>query len=242
MRIVPDRRGVAVRTKNALRLRYIGCIPLKCITGAFHYPPDMQFTALKQGGILMKSFFSLFSDSAKELKSVKCLALTGMLVAIFIILDSLSFKIGEFAKVNFAFAALATVGMLFGPVPGILAALAGDLIGCIISGQSPLPLLSLTAMLEGCLYGMLLYKAEGKKLAAMSVAARLIDSFVINLVLNTLILMSAGFMSQTWEQFGVRVVKICAEAIIYCPLLAAFLPTVRMIYKKVFRGSVRPAE
>lgn len=183
----------------------------------------------------MKGFFSLFPDSAKELKSVKCLATTGILIALFIILDFFSIKIGSFAKVNFAFAALSVVGMLYGPVPAVLAAVAGDLLGCIISGQAPMPLLTLTAAAEGLLYGICLYRQQGKKLAVMAVVARLIDSFVINLVFNTLILMSAGFMSQTKEQFVIRTGKIAAEVVIYCPLLAAFLPAVYLIYKRLHK-------
>lgn len=183
----------------------------------------------------MKGFFSLFPDSAKELKSVQCLATTGILIALFIILDFFSIKIGSFAKVNFAFAALSVVGMLYGPVPAVLAAVAGDLLGCIISGQAPMPLLTLTAAAEGALYGICLYRQQGKKLAVMAVVARLIDSFVINLVFNTLILMSAGFMSQTKEQFVIRTGKIAAEVVIYCPLLAAFLPAVYLIYKRLHK-------
>ncbi|MGN1102410.1 MAG: folate family ECF transporter S component [Huintestinicola sp.] len=182
----------------------------------------------------MKGFFDLFGSSAKGVKSVKCLATTGILIALFIILDFFSIKIGSFAKVNFAFSALSVVGMLYGPVPGILAALAGDLLGCVISGQVPMPLLSLTAMLEGLLYGVMLYKESNTgKLAVKAVIARLIDSFVINFILNTLILMSAGFMSATKEQFGIRIVKIAAEAVIYCPLIAVFIPGIYMIYKRV---------
>ncbi len=179
----------------------------------------------------MKGFFYSFPNSAKELKSVKCLATTGILIAIFIILDFFSIKIGAFAKVNFAFVALAVVGMLYGPVPAVLAAIAGDMLGCIIGGQAPLPLLTVTAALEGLVYGVCLYKRGGKRLAVMAVVSRLIDSFVVNLLLNTLVLMSAGFMSRTWEQFGIRVGKISAEAVIYCPLLAAFLPVVLRVFK-----------
>lgn len=185
----------------------------------------------------MKSLFSLFTDSAKELKTVRCLATTGILIALFIILDTFSIKIGSFAKINFAFSALAVVGMLFGPVPAVLAAVAGDVIGCVLSGSAPLPLLTCTAALEGLVFGIFLYKREGKLLAGMAVASRLIDSFIINLLLNTAILMNAGFMSQTAEQFKLRVVKISVEALFYCPFLAIFLPAILVIYKKV-RGSM----
>lgn len=208
--------------------------PAEMHNRSFLYSPDMHFTvSLKEEN--MKSFFNLFYDSGNELKKAGCLATTGLLIALFVVLDFASFRVGSFLKINFAFVSLSVIGMLFGPVPGMLAALAGDLIGCIISGQAPLPLLSLTAVLEGCLYGVMLYKKDGVKLAAMSAAARCIDSLVINLVLNTLILMSVGFMSKTWEQFVLRTGKNVVEMLVYAPLLAAFLPAVAAVYKRVRR-------
>ncbi|MBQ5319422.1 MAG: folate family ECF transporter S component [Oscillospiraceae bacterium] len=183
----------------------------------------------------MKSFFSTFKDSAAELKNIRCLTVTGILVAIFIILDMFSIRIGDFIKVNFAFVALASVGMLFGPVTAMLAALAGDLIGCILSGQAPLPLLSLTAVSEGLLYGIMLYKKTGTKLVTMSVISRVIDSAVISLILNTVILQYYGFMSTTAEQFYIRCGKIGAELIVFIPLVIIVMPAVYAVYSKIFR-------
>ncbi len=183
----------------------------------------------------MKSFFSTFKDSAAEIKNIRCLTVTGILVAIFIILDMFSIRIGDFIKVNFAFVALASVGMLFGPVSAILAALAGDLIGCILSGQAPLPLLSCTAVLEGLLYGIMLYKQNGIKLITMSVIARIIDSAVISLLLNTMVLRYYNFMSNTAEQFYIRCGKIATELIVFIPLMIIIIPAVMTIYNKIFK-------
>ena len=183
----------------------------------------------------MKSFFSTFKDSAAELKSVRCLTVTGILVAIFIILDMFSIRIGDFIKVNFAFTALASVGMLFGPVPAMLAALAGDLIGCILGGQAPLPLLSLTAVLEGLLYGVMLYKRSGVKLVTMSVIARIADSAVISLVLNTAVLRYYGFMTTTAEQLYIRCGKIAMELIVFIPLVIVVMPAVAAVYDRIIK-------
>ena len=183
----------------------------------------------------MKSFFSMFKQSAGELKNIRCLTVTGILVAIFIVLDMCSFKVGDFIKINFAFVALSSIGMLFGPVPAVLAALAGDLIGCILSGQAPLPLLSCTAMLEGLLYGIFLYKKDGIKLVTMSIIARVVDSLIISLVLNTAILMHYGFMTQTTEQLYLRYGKIATELIFFIPLMIAVMPMVNNIYRRIFK-------
>lgn len=183
----------------------------------------------------MKGFFSMFSSSARELKSVRCLAFSGLMTALFIILDMCSFKIGAFLKINAAFIAIATVGMFYGPVPAALAAAAGDLIGCLVSGQSPFPLLTITAILEGVLYGVFLYKRDGKLLIFAAVISRLLDSFVINLLLNTTILMSAGFMSKTSEQFFIRLGAISLQAVVYCIISTILLPIIKKAFISIRR-------
>ncbi len=183
----------------------------------------------------MKSFFSMFKDSAGELKSVRCLTVTGILIAVFIVLDMCSFRIGDFVKVNFAFVALASVGMLFGPVVSAMAAFAGDFIGCILSGQAPVPLLTLTAILEGIIYGIFLYKKDGIKLVTFSVISRVADSLIISLLLNTPILMYYGFMSKTTEQLYVRYGKTATELVVFIPLMMVIMPAVSGAYNKVFK-------
>ncbi|MCM1023491.1 MAG: folate family ECF transporter S component [Prevotella sp.] len=180
----------------------------------------------------MKSFFSEFENSAAELKNVRCLTVTGILTAAFIVLDMFSFRPTEFIKVNFSFTALAAVGMLFGPVPAMLSAIAGDFAGCIISGQAPLPLLSLTSVLTGFIYGSLLYKKDGFKLAVFSIAARLADSLIISLLLNTPILMYYGYMSRTAEQLWLRCGKSAAELVFFIPLTVTVLPAVKAVYRR----------
>ena len=185
----------------------------------------------------MKSFFSMFRRSAGELKNIRCLTATGILVALFVILDMYSIRIGDFVKINLAFLPLASVGMLFGPVPAMLAALAGDFVGCFVSGQSPLPLLSLTAMVEGLIYGTLLYGKRFGSLAVFSVVARLADSLIVSICLNTSVLMYYGFMSRTAEQFLTRVVKTGAELIFFIPIIIFGSQMIRTIYDNVTKGS-----
>ena len=65
----------------------------------------------------MKKFFKMFADSAKEFGSVKSITVTGMFIAVSMVIESLSIDIG-YTKINFAFLAIAVIGMLFGPVVG----------------------------------------------------------------------------------------------------------------------------
>lgn len=181
----------------------------------------------------MKSFFSMFKSSANELKNVRCLTTCGILVAVYIILDMFSLKIGESIKINFDFIATASIGMLFGPIPAMLAAVAGDLVGCIISGQSPLPLLSLLEILKGLLYGVMLYKKSGTKLVILSIAARVIDSAVICLVLNTAALMYYGLLSRTTQQLILRYGKLATELVFFIPLMIVMMPIIKETYGKI---------
>ena len=181
----------------------------------------------------MKSFFSRFKESAAELKNVRCLTTSGILVAVYIVLDMFSLRIGESVKINFDFIATAVIGMLFGPVPAILAAVAGDFVGCIITGTTPLPLLSLLEVLKGLLYGTMLYKKSGVKLVTFSIIARVIDSAVICLVLNTAILMYYGFLSRTSQQLYLRYGKLATELIFFIPLMIVMMPVIRETFEKI---------
>ncbi|MCM1330412.1 MAG: folate family ECF transporter S component [Ruminococcus sp.] len=183
----------------------------------------------------MKGFLSKFKESAAELKSVRCLAVVGILTAMFVVLDVCSINIGGFIKLNFNFLALASAGMLFGPVPAAMAAVAGDLIGCIIGGQSPIPLLSCTGALSGLIYGVCLYKRDGWYLAAFSVIARVIDSLVVSLALNTSILMYSGLMSRTGAQLYTRCITTLIQVAVFAVITPAVMSAVKNIYSKVVK-------
>lgn len=70
----------------------------------------------------MKRFISMVRDSAKELTDIKCIVMTGMLIAIHVLLGVfIMIPVGEYIKISFSFLALAAIGMLFGPVPAAMA-------------------------------------------------------------------------------------------------------------------------
>ncbi len=187
----------------------------------------------------MKNFLSSFKSSAAELKNVRCIALTGILIAIFILLDMYSFNPTEYIRISFAFIAIALVGMFFGPVPAAMAALAGDFIGCILSGKAPIIPLSVTAVLSGLLYGILLYKKSGMKLIIFSIIARVLDSAVICLVFQTAILIRYNFMSPAKESLYLRYGKLSTELVFFIPLMIFLLPAVQKLYEKNFRHKTR---
>jgi ECF transporter S component (folate family) len=167
---------------------------------------------------------------------LKSLVTLGMLLAAFVVLDLITIKIGEGFKFNVAFIPVAVSGALFGPLPTALLCVAGDLIGCIIGGQAPMWQLTLTAGLTGIIYGFTLYSRTGKNLAVFAIIARVLDSIIITVCLNTLVLMAVGFVSPTLAGFLSRAAKALIEMPIYSAVLALLLPQIVALYKVISRG------
>ena len=108
----------------------------------------------------MRGFLSLFTDSARELKQVRALTVTALLMALGIVLRSLSIPIGTDIRITFSFLGIAAIAMLYGPVVSMIASLGVDIIGYLLDGAKMREynvLLALVVMLNALIYGMFLY-------------------------------------------------------------------------------------
>ncbi len=205
----------------------------------------------------MKSFFSAFSTSLKELKSIRCLTITGVFIAISMVLEMYSINL-QFFKINFAFLAIAVIGMLFGPTVGICSGMICDIVGYIANPSGGFyPAYVLVGGLQGLIYGLCLYKNMSHysillqdnftkrqrdiTLFLRAILARLLDVFVINLLIQTQLNMHYGFIPQ--EAYGAaisaRMAKNVFELLADIPLLFVLLPLALTAYKRL--GSVRTA-
>lgn len=199
----------------------------------------------------MKSFFSVFFESAKEFKSIKCITITGVFVAISMIIEMYSINL-EFVKINFAFLAISVIGMLFGPVVGTFAGFACDIVGFLVNPTGGfLPAYILVAGLQGFIYGICLYhKADrlsincvnnltGKTtditLYLRAVIARLLDILLINLLINTKLNLYYGFIPYQAYSAAIisRVSKNAIELFLDIPLMFVLLPIALSAYKRV---------
>ena len=102
-------------------------------------------------------FLAIFKASALELKSIRCLTTTGILCAIYIVLNAYAPQFSEILKVTIGYLALAAIGMLYGPVVAVIAAIPCDIITGILS---PFPFVAAfipARMLEALIYGIFLY-------------------------------------------------------------------------------------
>jgi ECF transporter S component (folate family) len=137
----------------------------------------------------------MFKKSVSELKSVQCLAVTGVLSALYIVLNAyIAIDIGANLRVTFGFLALAVIGMLYGPVVAVLAAVPCDLLAATLGPHAMNPIFTPNRMLEGfiygvCLYGLLNrnYKASGLNwliFAGRIVAARILAMVLCYFLIN----------------------------------------------------------
>lgn len=111
----------------------------------------------------MKSFLSLFSDSAKSLKDLRTLTTTGMLLALAVAIRTLAIQITLDIRIVFTFLPICVIAMLYGPVVCGISTTALDLIGFIIDNKSARGYsweLALIVLLSGIFYGIFLYKKD----------------------------------------------------------------------------------
>jgi ECF transporter S component (folate family) len=198
-------------------------------TAHFHIKEENM---LKNPNLRLKDCFTFKFD-------IKTLVTVAMLLAAFVVLDYFSISVGQGIKFNFGFFPIAICGTLFGPLWTLLLGVAGDLIGCIVSGNAPLWQLTITAGLQGLIYGFLLYKSSGKKLILGAIIARVADTVIISLFLNTQILISVGFVSNTAAGQMTRLIKAAAELPLYLVILVTLLPAVTDIYGKISHRKLR---
>lgn len=100
-----------------------------------------------------------WSGAAGELRRPRSLVLAGLAAALSAVLSSLYIPVGINLRATAAFLAVAFGSLLFGPVVGLFAGLASDLVGYVLSpGGAFFPGYTLSTMLEFFLYGLFLYR------------------------------------------------------------------------------------
>lgn len=164
---------------------------------------------------------NIFLRSAKELKSTRCIALTGLLIAINVALDLLGFtiKLPPNLRIGFGFLCNAAVGMLFGPTVGMLAGVCTDLLGYFAGNLTMgayFPGYTLTAVMGGLIWGLWLYPRRLNVWRA--VGAKTCVNLICNIGLNTFWLTLTG-----GEAMSVLLALRIPKNLILLPLESAIL-------------------
>ena len=125
-------------------------------------------------------------DALAELKDIKMLVVTALMIALRIALKPFAIYIGPQMAIQTATLATALGAMIFGPIVAIPAAIVSDTIGFMIfpTGDYFLPFM-LTEIASTMIYALCLYRA--KPSATRVIIARFLICFVVNVVLQQLI-------------------------------------------------------
>ncbi|MDR0919747.1 MAG: folate family ECF transporter S component [Oscillospiraceae bacterium] len=188
----------------------------------------------------------MFRKSFNELKSLRTLVIVAMLLAVGFVLESFTIQITQILRISFAFLPMAGIGMLFGPVVGLLAGFVGDIIFYFanpIGGFQPLYIL--LGGLQGFIYGSVLYyknfqlsrfEYKSVQLHSRAVVARLLDIVFVNLLGNTAALIHYKWIVEDTFAAAVatRVAKNAIELFADVPLLLAILPALLLAYNRNF--------
>lgn len=201
----------------------------------------------------MKSFFLLFSDSSKELKKISTLTVSGLLIALAIVLRNLTINISADLRINFAFLGVMIIAMLYGPVVSVMGNVSVDIIGYFLDGFKARDYnfaLLVVKIIAGLIYGIMLYKkTTNKSLIANVVVARILVVLICQITLNSMVLYycyqnkNFPFMSGSeWSAFGIwmlpRLIKNGIMLPIEVALSVMILPLAKQSYIKVFKRKV----
>lgn len=199
------------------------------------------------------AFFSSFSRSASELKTLRCLTTTAILVAFAVAIKYFTFYISDTLRISFDFVAIAAIAMLFGPTVAGFAGILIDVISYLLKPVAAFsPMITVVAMVTAVIYGVYLYGLKPVKFEAGAdytkrnvlqiiriVLAEFTVMIVCNLALMPFALIFSGFA--TFESmtagYPVRLVKSLAQFPVNIVLLLAVLPAAMLAYRRATRNS-----
>lgn len=185
-----------------------------------------------------------FLESCKELKDLRAVVVTGLLIALSMVIESFTINLG-FAKINFAFLAIAAIGMLYGPSVAFFAGGICDILGYLVAPDGAFfPLYTLIGAVQGLIYGVIAYrklcdksgKAFNKEMMIRLIIARIVDVLFINLICNTAANFHYGFLQD--RTLGAAIAARTAKNLLELPfdiiLIAGVLMAVLKAYNMVF--------
>ncbi len=212
------------------------------------------------------AFFNLFKKSAQELKDIRCLIVTAVLIGLDLVLKAFAnVQLTEDLKINFAFIAVAAIGMLYGPTVTGLACVVTDVLGFLIKPSGGFsPLFTLVEVAGGVLYGAFLYRMipvkpdvsgvgtffksllSNWRSVVRIISAKLSVAVVCNLIMTPLFITitktaEAGMFNADvfWIGFftrvGTRLIKNAIEVPVHSLILLLALFPILAAYNSVFK-------
>lgn len=164
----------------------------------------------------------MFRDSALELKKLRCITVTAMLIALNLALKTVTINVTDDLKISFSFLALAAIGMLFGPTVSFLSGTVTDILGLLIANTIGAfnPLFTIVEAVGGMLYGLFLYKLKPIKLnkemlkPAVEPDIMLLSGVNAKLI-SLLIVISVFILEYTYDINNLFIIYAIIAAVLY---------------------------
>ena len=116
------------------------------------------------------------------------MALGGVLIAMSIVLSRLvSIPIGPTLRISIAAVPIFLAGLWMGPLLGAICGALADLIGCLIAGYAPNPLITLSSLLWGILPALLIPALAKSIFSTMKKQLRLLPAVFIAIFVTMLV-------------------------------------------------------
>ena len=192
------------------------------------------------GGVFFMQFFSkdafAFRDQLRNMKKPQSLCLCGLFVAAYVALSFFSIKMTQYLEFRFAFLALAAAAAYGGPVMGMTAGIAGDIISFFAAPQTSgfFPGFTLSYAILGFLFGLILYRS---KITPLRVFWASFAEFAVACSLNTIWL---HFMfGMEWKYlFTIQLVKNVISLGVNAILLFVFMKA----FSRILGSLLAPAK
>ena len=148
----------------------------------------------------MSYFESLFTDSAKNLKSVNKLTTIALLTACAVAVSYIKIPVATpNLQIRFDFIFLALVGWLFGPVSCALSAIVSDVGGYLINplGGAFFIGYTIAKVISALIYGICLYKKDqiAESFVKWTILSKTLVTVLVNIIINSYCMVLTGIYS-----------------------------------------------
>lgn len=138
----------------------------------------------------MNSFLLSFQSSIMELKKVRTICISAMLVAVYLILHFfLAIQITPLIRIGFSVVAVIVAAVWFGPVTAGIVGGISDVLAYMLKPTGPFfPGFTLNVIVAGVIYGIFLYQkaSNSKQLLLRVVVSKVICMILIHLIMTPL--------------------------------------------------------
>ena len=180
-----------------------------------------------------------WKNAADQLKSVRMLALAGLISALAVALESAPlFLMGFSLRIYFSFLVVSVGAFVYGPVVALLAGMVTDTISFMIFsfGEPYFPGYMITAMLSGMLYGMMLYRQRITVLRLF--LTKLVINYAINVALGSVwkaMLYGKAYQVYFVSGLGKNTMLLPLEVLLMVMVFSLLMPALK-------RGGLIPAD